>query len=298
MSISIKNAVVALWGMARPLIMLSVILVYLAGALVAWGRGHPLRGAALAWGLAAGVLVVASIHYANEYADHETDALTTPTPFSGGSGVLPRGLVPRRVALWAAWAALALGLAVALAGLARGVLSPAALLALFLGAFGGWMYSLPPLALAWRGWGEADNAALGGIVLPLYGYAVQAGRVDWEVIVGCLPFALLVFANLLATTWPDRRADGRVGKRTLAARWPVSRLRLLYALAVAASFVLLPGLAGRTLPGPVALSGLLALPLALWGAWRYTRIESPHPTVYAMVGLLLAQMGGWALVVL
>ncbi len=36
--------------MARPLIMSSVILVYFAGTLLAWGSGHPFDGEALAWG--------------------------------------------------------------------------------------------------------------------------------------------------------------------------------------------------------------------------------------------------------
>ena len=33
-------------------------------------------------------------HYANEYADVDTDSLTKRTLYSGGSGVLPSGIVP------------------------------------------------------------------------------------------------------------------------------------------------------------------------------------------------------------
>lgn len=257
----LSRTVTALWGMARPLI-----------------------------------LVTLSIHYANECADYETDALTRRTPFSGGSGVLPAGRVPRSLAIRAAWGTLALGAAVTISGIALGKLHGATALILGVGAFGGWMYSLPPLALAWRGWGELGNALLGGILLPLYGYAVQTGRIDWEVVLGCVPFALLVFINLLATTWADRRADAQVGRSTLATRLPVTHLRGLYALAALLGYALLPLLVDRVLPREVALSGLLAVPLLFWGAARYTRIESPHPTVFAMVALLLLQLVAWFLI--
>ena len=45
-------------------------------------------------------------------------------------------------------------------------MNPIAVHVLSLGAFFGWMYSVRPFALAWHGWGEVDNAALGGVLLP------------------------------------------------------------------------------------------------------------------------------------
>ncbi len=286
----------ALWGMARPLIMLSVVLVYLSGLLIARAHGYagtPHAAEKIVWGLVALLLVSVSIHYTNEYADHETDALTVPTRYSGGSGVLPGGAVPRVLALQAAWAALLLGLALAGLGVALGRLNIPALLCLVLGAAGGWMYSLPPLRLAWRGWGELDNALLGGLLLHLYGYSVLSGGFDLRVGLIVLPFALLTFNNLLATTWADRRADAQVGKYTLATRLTVSQLRRLYAGVAVTAFVLLLLLAGTLLPLPVVLASLAALPLVLWGARTYTRSHNPYPSSNAMVVLLLAQMLGW-----
>ncbi len=295
-TVHLSRTVLVLWGMARPLIMTSVILVFIVGNLIARANGYALRGEAFAWGLVTLLLVALSIHYTNEFADYETDALTQRTPFSGGSGVLPSGLVPRSWAIRAAWITLVVGGAVAILGYMSRVFNEAVLLILVAGALGGWMYSLPPLALAWRGLGEFDNAVLGGILLPLYGYCVQSGRIDWEVVVGCVPFALLVFVNLLATTWADRHADAQAGKYTLATLLPATRLRWLYILAVLLCFSLLPLLADRILPREVAYSGLLIIPLVLWGAGTYTRINSPHPTVFAMVALLLLQLAAWFLV--
>ena len=294
----VRPVLTALWGMARPLIMLSVVQVFLAGTLVALARGYSLDPTALAWGLAALVLVAVSIHYTNEYADHETDALTVKTPFSGGSGILPRGTVSRQVALVAAWGTLIAGLGVALMGWWQSALPPVALMLLGVGAAGGWMYSLPPLMLAWRGWGELDNALLGGLVLSTYGYVTQTGHLDAEILLAWLPFTGLAFLNLLATTWADRRADAQVGKRTLATRWRAAHLRLLYAAVAVFSYGLLAAAGSIVLPCEVVVGGLLALPFTVWGAWRYTRTDMPHPSVYAMIVMLSAQMGGWLLVAL
>ena len=287
------KVIIALWGMARPLIMLSVILVYGAGGLIARAAEYPLNVQAFAWGLAALLFVALSIHYVNEYADYQTDALTHRTPFSGGSGVLPSGDVPRILALQAGWLTLIFGIIIAIMGIVIGTLTINALLLLLIGAFGGWMYSLPPLKLAWRGWGEIDNALLGGMLLPLYGYTVQTGHVDGWVMVACLPFMLLVFINLLATTWADREADSHAGKYTLATRLPLPALRLIYGAAALLCFMLLILLADQTFPRSVAISGFVALPLVVWGGLSYTRIHSPHPTVFAMIVFLLAQMLLW-----
>lgn len=287
------KVVSALWGMARPLIMLSVVLVYCDGAIIVWTIESKLDIQTFLWGLAALLPVATSIHYVNEYADYETDSLTRRTPFSGGSGVLPSGQISRSVALQAGWIWLILGSIIAVIGVATRILNINALLILLLGALGGWMYSLPPLRLAWRGWGEIDNAVLGGMALPLYGYAVQTARIDMWVVAACLPFTLVVFINLLATTWADRQADAQVGKYTLAVRLPVRSLRLIYATAASLCFIALFFLMDYILPRIVAVGSFVALPLVVWGGLRYTRIRSPHPTVFAMITLLFIQMALW-----
>lgn len=288
-----------LFAMARPLQLLAVTAVYLIGVAIGVELGEQLSWMAMVWGYIVLILTSASIHYANEYADFETDALTARTPFSGGSGALPRTGLSRRWAMTGAISALLLGLGVAAVGLLADQLSAAALGVLLLGAFFGWMYSLPPLALAWHGWGELDNALLGGIVLPLYGYVVLAGYINFMVIAMCLPFGALVFINLLATTWPDRAADAQVGKYTLATRWPSPHLRHLYSVGVIAAFALLIiNVAFNGLPLPVAAGAIVVLPMVVWGYAAYTRQESPFPTVAAMVLLMNVYLVGWGVLAL
>ena len=108
-----------------------------------------------------------------------------------------------------------------------------------------------------------------------------------------MPFALLVFAILLATQWPDRWADAFAGKYTLPTRWPPRRLRRLHLASVVGAFALLPLLWGWVLPPVVALASLLGLPLAAWGVVTFTRDDRPFPTVAAMVVVAVAQLVAW-----
>ncbi len=288
---------VALFWMARPKQVLAIGLVFCHGVLIARHGGGQLAFSTLVWALAAGLCVSLSVHYANEYADYETDQLAARTPYSGGSGVLPSGSVPRSLALQAAWVTLILGLIIQVAAVALGIHNGVSLFVLGLIAFLGWMYSLPPLALAWNGWGELDNALLGGMMMPVYGYSVVLGSVTWLPITATLPLTLLVFVNLLAVTWPDRAPDAQVGKNTLATRWQPSQLRTLYYV-VAASVVILNiyYLLRGLLPTATVVAALTITPLIVWGASQYIRSKSPHPTVYAMVGMIASQVISWGLV--
>lgn len=287
----------ALFGMARPNQVLAIGLVFILGVLIAVGTGRMVNITKVLWAVSAALLVSLSVHYANEYADYETDRLARRTPYSGGSGVLPAGGVPRKLALQAACLTLISGLLIQIVAVSLGVHSWVAAVILIVIAFLGWMYSLPPLALAWNGWGEIDNALLGGMLMPLYGYAIVAQTLTWLPILATLPLTMLVFINLLAVTWPDREPDGAVGKNTLATRWPIYRLRLLYyGVAATLIFLNMALLLIGPLPTPVAIAALTITPFIVWGAAMYTRIESPHPTVYAMVGMIISQVVSWALV--
>jgi hypothetical protein len=113
---------VALVAMTRPTQLLLVEVVAVLGIALARARGADIDPPAVAAGLAVLLPVAASIHLANEYADHETDARTVRTPFSGGSGALPRSGLDRSIALRAAQVTAAIGLGGALAAWGAGVL--------------------------------------------------------------------------------------------------------------------------------------------------------------------------------
>jgi 1,4-dihydroxy-2-naphthoate octaprenyltransferase len=285
-----------LFKTSRPSQLLLIVGVYLLGAKIVQEKGAEMTISTLVVGAVPLIAVAASVHYANEYADYETDALAHRTPFSGGSGALQRADAPRSIPLRAGIVAL-IGGALLTAVLAlTGWLALPAVGVLAIIAVAGWQYSVGPLRLAWRGFGEVTNATLGGLALPVYGGAVLGGPL-LAVALASVPFFLLVLLNLFATQWPDREADGAVGKDTLAVQWSPDRLRLVYGLVAVGAGVSLLVLHPTVLPTSVVLASLPVAPLVVWGWWGYTIRHVPWPTASAMVGLALFQFLGWCWVV-
>lgn len=280
------------WQMSRPAQLGLIVVVYLLGVMLGVADGGTVVGPVVVAGLGALLPIAASVHYANEYADYETDSRTNRTRFSGGSGALQRTGLPRNLAWQAGVVALggggivtAAASVVGVSGSAVGVLTAIAVL--------GWQYSIEPLALVWHGLGEVTNVVLGALLLPLYGYAVVRGRVAVFPILACCPFAILVFVNLLETHWPDRMADAAVGKTTLPVLWSPAGLRRVYAGGVLAYLGSLGALSGWVLPRQVTLTSVVVVPLLGWGLVRYTRTEQPLPGVLAMVALAVLQTLAW-----
>ncbi len=247
----------------------------------------------LVTGAIALLLVAATVHYANEYADADTDALTDRTPFSGGSGALVETDLQRSFLRAALIASCIIATGTALLGIASGLLSTLAAGLLFACLIAGIAYSLPPIALIRRGIGEPVNMALGGLLVPLYGVAVVATPTVFTVLV-LVPFTLVVGCNLLAVHWPDRRADAAVGKRTLAVRWSSRRIRRAFAvLALSAASITVALWWIDILPDAVALAHLTPVPFLVWGWRTLARQRSPLPAVAAMVVLAISSTISW-----
>ena len=202
---------------ARPLAYPNLAAPLLCGQALAWEAHGAFAAGGLFAALAYGACNQLYIVFLNDYADRRADALNArPTFFSGGSRVLPLGLLPPGALLRAGLAAGAAALALAALYGAAGHDPAAPLLALAgLGLL--WAYSFPPARLNYRGGGEALQGLGCGAVLPLLGFYFQAGTLEgfpWA-----LPpvLAALNTVGSIGTSLPDAEADRRAGKKTWAA---------------------------------------------------------------------------------
>jgi 1,4-dihydroxy-2-naphthoate octaprenyltransferase len=280
--------------LGRPAILPGGILAYALGAAMGYGQQGTFNWTAALAGLAVTEVANLVAHYADEYADVDTDTLTRRTWFSGGSGVLPAGLVPPAWALRLAVGLAGLSVALTMALIAAGVLPAAVAWIVGSGLLLGWFYSMPPLQLERRGLGEPDNAFLGGILMPLMGYTAQTGRPTGAAVLALLPMFLIVLANLLGVHWADREADAAVGKRSLvvvAGRY----VRPLHHLLMAAAYVLALVLTGPVLPLVVTLALLATLPVSLWVTISFACSRSTLPSALAMSLVLVATAVGWVI---
>jgi 1,4-dihydroxy-2-naphthoate octaprenyltransferase len=251
---------------------------FLVGGFVLYGLGGALAVASGAafdpWRYAWGQLVVTATqlmtHYANDYFDLEADrANRTPTRWSGGSRILPDGALAPVVALRASRVLLVVAAGAAVVLARRVGVGPLLLSAAMIGL--AWGYSAPPLRLCARGLGELTTALVVTLLVPLFGYDLQAGGLAAPIFLAAALPCALQFAMLLAIELPDAAGDAAVGKRTLVVRLGALPAARLYAATTLAAFGALPLLARAGLPARVAAAPVLLAPIAIWQSVRVAR---------------------------
>ena len=261
-------------GVARAnFLVLPLTLAAVGGAAAAFNGRLDLAAVLLATlGL---VAVHAAVNAFNEVSDIRTgiDLVTQRTPFSGGSGTLPAGIIPTRVAERFAWVAFAVGAAIGVWAIVRvgwplvPVLAAGAIAVLF---YTPW--------LGRTGVGEIF-AGLGLGALPIIGVAMVSGSpVNETVLVASLPAFFMTFDLLLLNEFPDERADRAGGRRHLVillGRRAAARIYALAALLVPVTIV--AGVLLGALPAWALLGLLPSLLLVKPLGWALGSAEGDPP---------------------
>jgi 1,4-dihydroxy-2-naphthoate octaprenyltransferase len=283
----------ALVRLGRPHFLLGGFVLYGLGAALAALAGAAIDGRRYAWGQVAITAIQLMTHYCNDYFDFAADhANTTSTRFSGGSRVLPGGILSPTVALGAALmlavvAVLATVVVARLPG-AGGATAPLLVMMLVLA----WEYSAPPLRLHSRGLGELTTALVVTLLTPVAGFYLQAGRFIALPVLTVLPLCAFQFAMLLAIEFPDAAGDASVGKRTLVVRLGGARAARLYNGVLAAAYLSLPALVWAGMPGPIALAVAVTAPVVAWQARRMARGAWGEPTRWESLALVAVALVG------
>jgi 1,4-dihydroxy-2-naphthoate polyprenyltransferase len=281
-----KDPKLLLGPMRAPFLILPPACVLLGAGVAVWSHG-PINPWHLILVLVGSVAAHISVNALNEYLDFRSglDFRTMKTPFSGGSGTLPARPEMARAAL--------------VTGLAG--LTVTGLIGLYFLTVWGW--ALLPLGLLgllvivvytnWitRQWLLCLVApGLGFGVLMVMGTAFAlTGVYSWTAFVASLVPFFLVSNLLLLNQFPDAEADKTVGRRHLPIVFGRRVSAIVYDLFLLATYLsIVVGVLLGLLP-PLALLGLLPLPLAVVaarGAVRYAD-DMPHLAPYLGYNVLL-----------
>ena len=260
-----------------PFLVLSVVLAFL-GTCIAWYDGAFHLGYALLafFGL---LLAHISVNVLNEYFDYRSgvDFETQRTPFSGGSGALPAGLLKPKQALWLGLGSL---LAIIPIGIYFTITKGWLLLPLLLVAAACIILYTPfILKMGWPEW--APGVGLG--FLPVLGvYFIQTANYTWPVIVASVPSGILVHNLLLLNEFPDVEADRKAGRKTLPIVVGKAKASIAYSVLTVAVYLWIIGGVVAGLMPPFSLIALLTLPFAIkaiQGALKYQELTKLVPAM-------------------
>jgi len=181
------------------------------------------------------------VNYSNDYFDVKVDQYSSPTQFSGGSGVLLKHPELKNFTLYFSISMMAISLTL---GLLFSYLynSPVFLILTVAGNLLGWFYTAPPLKLSYRGWGEFATI-LSGFLIPGLGFAAISSVINYQFLIFSVPIMLFYVLFILSVEVPDRNADKIGGKNTFIVRFGLtSALVLMVAASALAtiSFLVIP----------------------------------------------------------
>lgn len=241
------------------------ILPFLLGAVIAWSQGSPIDWAILLLSSVAVLCIMLMTFLVNEYYDYDTDIANKDFHMlSGGSRILPMGLIPHRRAIIAAYIFLAfaggIGLLLYFYFKTGPLTIPLGIVAIIIGYF----YTAKPLQLSYRGLGEIAIWFTCGWLATTTGYYLQAGRLNAIATLASLPGAFSVFLVILMNEIPDIRSDRLSGKNNLAVRLDRGKAGILYDGVLVLCNVNIIVNVFFSVPVISAYLSIILLPLIIW----------------------------------
>ncbi len=285
------NRIILFIRLSRPLFLLGGVMMYALGVGIAHYLGKPIDWGLYLIGQAWVTLLQLGTHYLNEYFDAPGDADNPHrTPFTGGSGMLGPGKLPRSTALYAAYGCLAVLASLTVLLISQAHIAPAASLIMVLAFLGAFFYSVPPVSLESSGYGELIASILVANMVPAFAYLLQVGELHRLLAMATFPLTALHLAMLLAFEFPDYASDLKHNKRTLMVRlgWQIGMQ--MHNLLILVGFLLLALAAAFRMPLFIALPAFATLPVGLLQIWQMRRLADgakPHWTALTLNALAL-----------
>ncbi len=266
-------SLLTVWPTLRPPFLLLAVLCSVLGVSLAVAQGQVLQGELVVLTVVAAVLAHAAVNLLNEYHDFHSglDAITTRTPFSGGSGTLPTTPAAAKYVFGMAIACLMVVIVIGgyLVWLRGWPLLLLGLLGLVLViTYTRWLTGHPWLCLLAPGLGFGPVMVIGSVI-------ALGGQLNAAVLSATALSLLWVSALLLFNQLPDADADARVGRRHLViSHGPATAVRWLQGLLLAPYVLLLLAVFGGSLPMPAGMV-VVTLPAALWLVSRLSQQSQP-----------------------
>jgi 1,4-dihydroxy-2-naphthoate octaprenyltransferase len=241
------------------------VLPFILGAVIAWSQGYDINWVILVISSAAVICIMLMTFLVNEYYDYETDLANKEFHMlSGGSRVLPMGLIPRHYSIIAAYISLAITAVIGLLlyfYFKTGPLTiPLGALAIFIGYF----YTARPFKWSYHGLGEIGIWFSCGWLATITGYYLQTGHLDAVATLASLPGATSVFLLILINEVPDIKSDQLYGKKNLAVRLGREKTGILYTVLLILCYVNIIVIVFFGVPQISAYLSVILLPFIVW----------------------------------
>jgi len=250
-----------IWFMqTRPSFLLLVPVCVFTGVAVSLFEGYAFRPLYFALAFVGALFAHIAVNVLNEYSDYKTgiDFNTKPTPFSGGSGILPSGkLNPKKVLIFGLTClAITAAIGIYFITVYKWTIVPVGVIGVLV------VFLYTPYLTKLPGITEIIGPGLGFGLMVLGTYVTQTGEYSAGAAVVSVVAGLLIADLLLINEFPDVEADKAAGRKHLPIILGKTKAGIIYSVLLIGAYVaIIAGAAAGVLPW-LALVGLLTLPLA------------------------------------
>lgn len=271
------------------------ILLYFLGVGIGHYLSGPVNWTTFILGLLWTIFILLGSQYLNEYFGTESlrdDPIVKHTPFSGGSGAIGEGRLPRQAALWAGLTCLTITASMTVLLVRNMRAYPGIILIMGLIIIGELFYAVTPFRLVASGYGEIIMAIIGAGFIPAMAFLVQGHYYHRLLIMVSFPLTLLFISMLVAWEFPDYASDLKQGKKPILVRIGWQRGMLIHNILILGGFIILGAAFALGLPLAVAWPVVLVIPVGLFQIWMMNRIaDGVKPNWNLLVLISISTVG-------
>lgn len=245
----------------RPSFLLLVPVCVFAGVAVSIYEGYPFNAGYFVLAFVGALFAHISANVFNEYFDYKSgiDLNTQRTPFSGGSGILPAGLLRPKQVLALAIGSLSVTIIIGIY-----FISIYGSIILAIGLIGILVIVLyTPYLTKLTGITELAGPGLGFGLMVFGTYVTQTGTYSTAALIAAVVAGLLIAGLLLLNEFPDVEADKGAGRKHIPIILSKRKAAVIYCLMLVFAYALLIGAVAADVLPLLALLGLLTLPLGI-----------------------------------
>lgn len=260
----------------RPWSLLAGVLTYTLGAGVAKYLGYGIQGNRFWSGLVAVILLLLASYALKAYYDRIDADLPLRRMQKDLEDEEQNAVrqLSRQYLLIISFTILTAGAAFTVLLIAEGAIQFPTFILLGIAFLLAFFYGVPPLRLAYNGYGELAEGILFAGLIPAIAYLLQTGDLHRLLPMLCFPLLSLYLAMRLAHSLEYYARDQKLARRTLILQMGWKRGMALHNIFILVGYLLLVAAATFGLPWSLTWPGLLTLPIGLYQIFQMNQISA------------------------
>jgi 1,4-dihydroxy-2-naphthoate polyprenyltransferase len=283
---------------ARPIMLVAGVLFFVLGTGIAKYLGQPINWGRFWIGLGLVVMLQLMGYFLKAYYDMDyiENLLRRMTPEERDERKLAERELPRQQIMLMAASAMAVGAMMIALLITQNAVNSAVLIFIVLAFLLAYFYAVPPLRLAYNGYGELAEAILVANLFPGLAFLLQTGELHRLLAMMTFPLLVIFLATRLALSLERYPYNLRDGQKTMMVTLGWQRGMRLHNWLVPVAYLLVGLAFTQGLPWALTWPGLLTVPIGILEVIQIIRIAagaSPSWRLLNFTALTLLGLTGY-----